>query len=178
MGQGFDPRLPGASDEASGAEALRPTLPDDAMAGENGECATHGCERKVASSRARYCRQCFIVRARLASLRRSSFGGGGGGNRVARGLSGNAGNKITGPTKVSAGSRSGVKRSAKHALVVQKSRFGQNLGRRENLGNPWLTNEPSGLGVLCPEQGYWPVVRPRSVGGLFRTFGRHVRGPC
>ena len=121
MGQGFDPRLPGASDEASGAEAFRPTLPDDVMAGENGECATHGCERKVASSRARYCRQCFIVRARLASLRRSSFGGGGGGNRVARGLSGNAGNKITGPTKVSAGSRSGVKRSAKHALVVQKS---------------------------------------------------------
>ena len=34
------------------------------------------------------------------------------------------------------------------------------------------------MGVLCPEQGYWPVARPRSVGGLFRTFGRHVRGTC
>ena len=167
MGQGFDPRLPGASDEASGAEALSPTLPDDVMIGENGECATHGCERKVASSRARFCRQCFMVRARLASLSRSSFGGGGGGNRVARGLSGNAGNKITGPTKVSAGSRSGVKRNAKHALVVQKSWLDKLLDGEKNLGNSWLTNEPSGLGVLCPEQGYWSVGRPRSVGGLF-----------
>ena len=55
---------------------------------------------------------------------------------------------------------------------------GQYLGRREDLGNPKFTNEPSGLGVLCPEQGYWPVARPRSVGGLFGTFGRHLRGAC
>ena len=45
-------------------------------------------------------------------------------------------------------------------------------------GNPLFANEASRVGVLCPEQGYWPFARPRSVGGLFRTFGRHVQGTC
>ena len=34
------------------------------------------------------------------------------------------------------------------------------------------------MGVLGPEQGYWPVARTRSVGGLFPTFTRHVQGTC
>ena len=51
-------------------------------------------------------------------------------------------------------------------------------GRQEGLGNPLFANEASRVGVLCPEQGYSPVARPRSVGGLFRTFGRHLRGTC
>ena len=50
MGQGFDPRLPGASDEASGAEALRPTFPDDVMAGENGWELVGGAEPSQTSS--------------------------------------------------------------------------------------------------------------------------------
>ncbi|MDA8582595.1 hypothetical protein N9L68_00150 [bacterium] len=85
------------------------------MVGANGECAAHGCDREAASSRAIYCRQCFRLRARLASPRRSSFGS----NRFASGLSGNAGNTTTVPAKVSAGKRSGVMRSAKHALTVK-----------------------------------------------------------
>ena len=120
-------------------------------------CATLGCGRQTASSRAKFCRQCFLESARANSLKRRSFRGGGGvvgnkgnitalgvvgnkGNITARGVVGNKGNATAGQSKVnavekrkifkgntetgqskrSAGKRSGLKRSAKHALVVKK----------------------------------------------------------
>ena len=46
------------------------------------------------------------------------------------------------------------------------------------MGNTLFSNKASRVGVLCPKQSYWPVPRPRSVGGLFRTFGRYVRCTC
>ena len=96
-------------------------------------CATLGCGRQTASSRAKFCRQCFLESARTNSLKRQSFRGGGGvvgnkGNTTAGQSKVNAvekrktfkGNTETGQSKRSAGKRSGLKRSAKHALVVKK----------------------------------------------------------
>ena len=120
-------------------------------------CATLGCGRQTASSRAKFCRQCFLESARANSLKRRSFRGGRGGggvvgnkgnitargvvgNKGGRGVVGNKGNTTAGQSKVnavekrktfkgntetgqskrSAGKRSGLKRSAKHALVVKK----------------------------------------------------------
>ena len=79
-------------------------------------CATLGCGRQTASSRASFCRQCFLGSARANSLKRRSFRGGRGGG----GVVGNKGNTETGQSKRSVGKRSGLKRSAKHALVVKK----------------------------------------------------------
>ena len=113
-------------------------------------CATPGCDRQTASSRAKFCRQCFLESARTNSLKRQSFRGGGVvgnkggrgvvGNKGGRGVVGNKGNTTarqskvnaaekrksfkgnteTGLSKRSAGKRSGLKSSAKHALVVKK----------------------------------------------------------
>ena len=99
-------------------------------------CATLVCGRQTASSRAKFCRQCFLESARANSLKRRSFSGGRGGGGVV-GNKGNTtagqskvnavekrktfkGNTETGQSKRSAGKRSGLKRSAKHALVVKK----------------------------------------------------------
>ena len=79
-------------------------------------CVTLGCSRQTASSRAKFCRRCFLESARANSLKRRSFRGGRGGG----GVVGNKGNTETGQSKRSAGKRSGLKRSAKHALVVKK----------------------------------------------------------
>ena len=100
-------------------------------------CATLGCGKQPASSRAKFCRQCFLESARTNSLKRQSFRGGRGvvgnkGNITARGVVGNKGNTTTGQSKVnavekrksfkgntrtgqskrSAGKRSGLKRRA------------------------------------------------------------------
>ena len=95
-------------------------------------CATLGCGRQTASSRAKFCRQCFLKCARANSLKRRSFRGGGvvgnKGNTTVGQSKINAaekrksfkGNTETGQSKRSAGKRSGLKRSAKHALVVKK----------------------------------------------------------
>ena len=42
-------------------------------------CATLGCGKQPASSRAKFCRQCFLESARTNSLKRQSFRGGRGG---------------------------------------------------------------------------------------------------
>ena len=95
-------------------------------------CATVGCGRQTASSRAKFCRQCFLESARASNLKRRSFRGGGvvgnKGNTTVGQSKINAaekrksfqGNTETGQSKRSAGKRSGLKRSAKHALVVKK----------------------------------------------------------
>ena len=63
------------------------------------------CKNDAASPRARFCAGCFKKNASSASLKRKVYGGG---------------NTVTGRQKKSAGARSGVKRSAKFALVVKK----------------------------------------------------------
>ena len=106
-------------------------------------CVTLGCGRQAASSRAKFCRQCFLESARANSLKRRNFRGGRGGggvvgnkggrgvvgnkggrgvvgNKGGRGVVGNKGNTTAGQSKRIAGKRSGLKRSAKHALVVKK----------------------------------------------------------
>ena len=65
------------------------------------------CKNDAASPRARFCAGCFKKNASSVSLKRKVYGGG-------------DGNTITGRQKKSAGARSGVKRSAKFALVVKK----------------------------------------------------------
>jgi hypothetical protein len=79
-------------------------------------CATPGCSSEAASSRAKFCRQCFAERARTNNSKRKRRGG----NNSAQGVAGNKGNTSSGHPKKNAGKRSGVKRSAKHALVVKK----------------------------------------------------------
>ena len=107
------------------------------------ECATPGCDSEAASSRAKLCRQCFLERARTHNRSRKTFGGnrtargvlgnkgnksargvaGNKGNECGRGVFGNKGNPTTGEPKSNAGKRSGVRRSAKHVLVVKKPRL-------------------------------------------------------
>ena len=111
-------------------------------------CATLGCGRQTASSRASFCRQCFLESARTNSLKRQSFRGGGGvvgnkGNTTAGQSKVNAvekrktfkGNTETGQSKRSAGKRSGLKRSAKHALVVKKRWLDKILDGEKDWGS-------------------------------------------
>ena len=75
-------------------------------------CATLGCGKQPASSRAKFCRQCFLESARTNSLKRQSFRGGGVvgnkggrgvvGNKGGRGVVGNKGNTTARQSKVNA----------------------------------------------------------------------------
>ena len=77
-------------------------------------CANHErCGSQAKSPRARYCAQCF----RDNAARKGSLSSG---NSKGKGSPGNAGNVQKGSVKKRAGERSGVRRSAKSALVVKK----------------------------------------------------------
>ena len=80
------------------------------------------CKNAAASSRAKFCTGCFKKNASSASRKRKVHGGGHGviGNSGGHGVIGNKGNTTTGRKKKGAGKRSGVRRSAKRALVVKK----------------------------------------------------------
>ena len=90
-------------------------------------CSRPRCANDAVSTRAKFCIACFKKNASLASSKRKVFGGGGvlgnsGNTTTARGkgVLGNGGNTTTGRKKKRAGKRSGVRRSAKRALVVKK----------------------------------------------------------
>ena len=82
------------------------------------------CRRRhAAGPRAKYCTYCFKVQA--AETGRKSSGNsqgnpGNAGNLYARGSASNAGNARKGAVKKHAGKRSGIRRSARQALVVKK----------------------------------------------------------
>ena len=82
------------------------------------------CRRRPpAGPRSKYCTSCFQVLA--ADAGRKSGGNsqgnpGNAGNPYARGSAGNVGNARKGAVKKHAGKRSGIRRSAKQALVVKK----------------------------------------------------------
>jgi len=106
------------------------------------KCSSPRCTNDAASTRSKFCTACFKKNASLASSKRKVFGGGGvlgnsgntttargkgvlgnGGNTTTtrgKGVLGNGGNTTTGRKKKRAGKRSGVRRSAKRALVVKK----------------------------------------------------------
>ena len=106
------------------------------------KCGGHRCTNDGISTRSKFCTACFKKNASLASSKRKVFGGGGvlgnsgntttargkgvlgnGGNTTTargKGILGNGGNTTTGRKKKRAGKRSGVRRSAKRALVVKK----------------------------------------------------------
>jgi len=92
------------------------------------KCSRPRCTNDAVSIRAKFCTACFKKNASLTSSKRKVFGGGGGvfgnsGNTTTargKGVLGNGGNTIAGRQKKSAGARSGLKRSAKFALVVKK----------------------------------------------------------
>ena len=78
------------------------------------KCANHErCGSQAKSHRARYCAQCF----RDNAARKGSLSSG---NSKGKGSPGNAGNVQTASVKKRAGERSGVRRSAKSALVVKR----------------------------------------------------------
>ena len=78
------------------------------------KCVNHKrCGNQAKGPRARYCAQCF----RDNAARKGSLSSG---NAKGKGSLGNAGNVQTGSVKKRAGERSGVRRSAKSALVVKK----------------------------------------------------------
>ena len=78
------------------------------------KCANHErCGSQAKGPRARYCAQCF----RDNAARKGSLSSG---NSKGKGSPGNAGNVQKGSVKKRAGERSGVRRSAKSALVVKK----------------------------------------------------------
>ena len=81
------------------------------------------CGRRARSIHAKFCEPCFKINA--ARTGRKSSGNLQGnpdnaGNPQARGKSGNEGNVKIGAVKKRAGKRSGVRRSAKRALVIKK----------------------------------------------------------
>ena len=98
------------------------------------KCCTRGCKNNATSPRAKFCAECFKKNARSSSCKRTVFGGnangspGNAGNSQgspgnagnSQGSPGNAGNVKKGKRKKMAGGRSGVRRSAKRALVVKK----------------------------------------------------------
>jgi len=106
------------------------------------KCSRPRCTNDAVSARSKFCTACFKKNASLASSKRKVFGGGGvlgnsgntttargkgvlgnGGNTTTargKGVLGNGGNTTTGRKKKRAGKRSGVRRSAKRALVVKK----------------------------------------------------------
>ena len=91
------------------------------------KCSRPRCTNDAVSTRSKFCTACFKKNASLASSKRKAFGGGGvlgnsGNTTTARGkgVLGNGGNTTTGRKKKRAGKRSGVRRSAKRALVVKK----------------------------------------------------------
>ena len=91
------------------------------------KCSRPRCTNDAVSTRSKFCTACFKKNASLASSKRKVFGGGGvlgnsGNTTTARGkgVLGNGGNTTTGRKKKRAGKRSGVRRSAKRALVVKK----------------------------------------------------------
>ena len=91
------------------------------------KCSMPRCTNDAVSIRSKFCNSCFKKNASLASSKRKVFGGGGvlgnsGNTTTARGkgVLGNGGNTTTGRKKKRAGKRSGVRRSAKRALVVKK----------------------------------------------------------
>ena len=91
------------------------------------KCSRPPCTNDAVSIRAKFCTACFKKNASLASSKRKVFGGGGvlgnsGNITTARGkgVLGNGGNTTSGRKKKRAGKRSGVRRSAKRALVVKK----------------------------------------------------------
>ena len=71
------------------------------------------CGRRVKGPYSKMCTICFLRSA-------TKSGTWSNGNKNARGSIGNAGNMRKGRTKKRAGHRSGIKRSAKYALVVKK----------------------------------------------------------
>ena len=88
------------------------------------KCSRPRCTNDAVSTRSKFCTACFKKNASLASSKRKVFGGGGvlgnSGNARGKGVLGNGGNTTTGRKKKRAGKRSGVRRSAKRALVVKK----------------------------------------------------------
>ena len=68
------------------------------------KCSMPRCTNSATSPRAKFCTECFKKNAKLASLKRKVW----------------AGNKKKGKVKKNAGKRSGLRRSAKRALVVKK----------------------------------------------------------
>ena len=80
------------------------------------KCSRPRCTNDAVSTRAKFCTACFKKNASLASSKRKVFGG----NTSGKGVLGNGGNTTTGRKKKRAGKRSGVRRSAKRALVVKK----------------------------------------------------------
>ena len=83
------------------------------------KCSRPRCTNDAVSTRSKFCTACFKKNASLASSKRKVFGGN---TTTARGkgVLGNGGNTTTGRKKKRAGKRSGVRRSAKRALVVKK----------------------------------------------------------
>ena len=81
------------------------------------------CGRQAKGPYARFCWRCFVSNARLkgsVSFGNSSGNPGNAGNSSASGNLRNAGNVMMGKAKKDAGKRSGLRRSARKALVVKK----------------------------------------------------------
>lgn len=81
------------------------------------------CGRRVKSKRSKLCSICFLKQAAQTgahSAGNAAGNPGNAGNADAAGTPDNAGNQTSGPAKKRAGKRSGLKRSAKVALVVKK----------------------------------------------------------
>ena len=83
------------------------------------KCNRPRCKNDAASPRAKICIDCFKKNAALANSKRKVLGGNTT-TRRGKGVFGNSGNTTTGGKKKAAGKRSGVRRSAKRALVVKK----------------------------------------------------------
>ena len=84
------------------------------------------------------------------------------GNRNAKGTIGHKGNGSHGPSKISAGRRSGVRRSATICLVVEKQSLGLILKSSTNIGNPHYFDDKKKVDPFRREQMRWQDNRPRA----------------
>ena len=140
------------------------------------KCANHErCGSQAKGPRARYCAQCF----RDNAARKGSLSSG---NSKGKGSPGNAGNVQKGSVKKRAGERSGVRRSAKSALVVKKRWLEKILAGRktwEIRGGPtkkrgWIHLAQSGSTGKLMGRGKLVDVRRLSR----RSFEQNVSHHC
>ena len=147
-----------------------------ATAAMTAKCANHErCGSQAKGPRARYCAQCF----RDNAARKGSLSSG---NSKGKGSPGNAGNVQKGSVKKRAGERSGVRRSAKSALVVKKRWLEKILAGRktwEIRGGPtkkrgWIHLAQSGSTGKLMGRGKLVDVRRLSR----RSFEQNVSHHC
>ena len=99
-------------------------------------CRQPGCTNEAASSRAQFCRKCFLVNAAFASSQRQNFGGNTT-DRRGHGVLGNKGNSRAGGEQTMSGRRSplrGQPRKSQYCLAPSQTPYARRAKRKSMAG--------------------------------------------